>query len=86
MPSQIVVPAWMVKTAVGALIGLLVTGVGAWGTHLSQAKNTHEVRIGVVETKIETIKDDIREIKTSQKEILQKLDKMQERQPHLYGR
>lgn len=44
-----VVPSWIVKVVVTAVLGALVTGASAWGVHLSTKGNDHEKRIAVIE-------------------------------------
>lgn len=78
-------PRWMVKAIAIAIIGALVTGAGAWGAHLSGKANDHEKRIAVVETKVDDVKDDIREIKDGQKETNQKLDRLLDEQRKARG-
>ena len=79
------VPMWMVQAAAVALL----TGGISWCTWASVASWKHEVRIGVVETKVDGVKDDIKEIKEGQKETNRKLDRLleqQRNQPRIYGR
>jgi hypothetical protein len=83
--SMETVPMWLVQ----AFVGILLTSGVAWATWASVTSWKHDGRIAVVETKVETVKDDIKEIKDGQKEILLKLDKMNDRtwhQPRIYGR
>ena len=86
------IPMWVMQAAVGLMLS---AGV-AWTTWASVTSWKHDTRIGIVETRVESVRDDIKEIKDGQKEILQKLDKMNEKneesarptwnQPHIYGR
>jgi hypothetical protein len=82
------IPMWVVQ----AVVGLLLTSGVAWATWASVTTWKHDTRLGIVETKVETVKDDIKEIKDGQREILQKLDKMNDKneershQPRIYGR
>jgi len=69
------IPMWIVQT----VIGLILSGGIAWCTWASVSNWKHEVRIGVVETKVDGIKSDISEIKDMQKETNQKLDRLIER-------
>jgi hypothetical protein len=72
--EQTAVPGWIVKVVITAVLGALITGASAWGVHLSTKSNDHEKRIAVTETKVDDVKDDIGEIKVSQKEMNNKLD------------
>ncbi len=69
------VPMW----AVQALAAAVLTGGITWCTWASVTSWKHEVRIGVVETKVESVKDDIKDIKDGQKDINHKLDRLIER-------
>jgi hypothetical protein len=73
--SMNTVPMWIVQAAVGIL---LTSGV-AWATWASVSSWKQESRISVMETKVDGVKDDIKDIKDGQKEINQKLDRMLER-------
>lgn len=66
------VPMWIIQT----LLGLILSAGIAWCTWASVSSWKHEVRIGVVETKVEDIHGDISEIKEMQKETNQKLDRL----------
>jgi hypothetical protein len=66
---------WIVQT----ILGLILSGGVAWCTWASVSSWKHEVRINVVETKVEDIHSDIGEIKQMQKETNQKLDRLIER-------
>lgn len=68
------VPMWLVQ----AVVGLLLTSGVAWATWASVTAWKHDSRISVVETKVESVKDDIKEIKDGQKEMNQKLDRILE--------
>ncbi len=69
------VPMWIVQ----AIVGLVLSGGVAWCTWASVSNWKHEVRIGVVETKVDDIHSDIGEIKEMQKETNRKLDRLIER-------
>lgn len=69
------VPMWIIQAAIAAIL----SGGIAWCTWASVATWRHEVRIGVVETRVEDIHRDIDEIKDGQKEINRKLDRLIER-------
>jgi hypothetical protein len=80
------IPMWIVQVGVGLLLS---SGV-AWATWASVSSWKQEGRISVVETKVDGVKDDIKDIKDSQKEMNQKLDRLMERGSDgshpLYGR
>jgi hypothetical protein len=89
------IPMWVVQIAVSAIL----TGGIAWCTWASVSSWKHEVRIGVVEAKVEDVHTDIQDLKLGQKEtdqkiergtreLNQKLDRLLERQqqPRIYGR
>jgi len=69
------IPVWIIQT----VIGIILSGGIAWCTWASVSNWKHEVRIGVVETKVDGLKGDINEIKEMQKETNQKLDRLIER-------
>lgn len=69
------IPMWIVQ----AIVGLVLSGGVAWCTWASVSNWKHEVRIGVVETKVDDIHKDIDEIKDGQKEMNRKLDRLIER-------
>lgn len=66
---------WIIQ----AFLATILTGGVAWCTWASVSTWKHEVRIGVVETKVEDIHKDIDEIKDGQKEMNRKLDRLIER-------
>ena len=66
------IPMWIVQ----AVVGLILSGGVAWCTWASVSNWKHEVRIGVVETKVDGVKSDIGEIKEMQKETNRKLDRL----------
>jgi hypothetical protein len=68
-------PMWVIQT----VVGLVLSGGIAWCTWASVSSWKHEVRIGVVETKVDDIHGDISEIKEMQKETNRKLDRLIER-------
>lgn len=47
--KQTVIPSWMIKALVVALIGVMVTGVAAMASRLSTSSGNHEARISVLE-------------------------------------
>jgi ubiquinone biosynthesis protein UbiJ len=69
------IPMWLVQV----LIGIFLTSGVAWATWASVSSWKHEQRIAVVEVKVETVKDDIKEIKDGNKEMNRKLDRLLER-------
>lgn len=69
------VPMWIVQT----IVGLALSGGVAWCTWASVSSWKHEVRINVVESKVDDIHGDIGEIKGDVKEMNQKLDRLIER-------
>jgi hypothetical protein len=69
------VPMWIVQT----VLGLILSGGIAWCTWASVTNWKHEVRIGVVETKVDDIHSDIGEIKGDVKDMNRKLDRLIER-------
>jgi len=83
------VPMWIMQ----AVVGVILSGGIAWCTWASVASWKHEARIGVVETKVNDIHDDIAEIKDGNKEMNRKLDRLLEQDARrgnpgrsLYGR
>jgi hypothetical protein len=66
---------WVIQ----AIIGLVLSGGAAWCTWASVSSWKHEVRIGVIESKVEDIHTNIAEIKDGQKEMNAKLDRLIER-------
>jgi len=66
------VPMWIVQ----AVVGLILSGGIAWCTWASVTNWKHEVRINVVESKVDDIHGDINEIKEMQKETNRKLDRL----------
>jgi len=69
------IPMWIVQ----AVVGLILSGGVAWCTWASVSSWKHEVRINVVESKVEDIHSDIGEIKGDVKEMNRKLDRLIER-------
>lgn len=69
------IPMWIVQAAAAAAL----SGGIAWSTWASVSNWKHEVRLGVVETKVEDIHKDIEEIKQGQRELGQKMDRLIER-------
>ncbi len=65
---------WLIQ----AIVGLLLTSGVAWATWASVTAWKHDSRIGVVEVKVDGVKDDITEIKDGQKEMNRKLDRILE--------
>lgn len=61
---------WIVQ----AFLALFLTSGAAWATWASVSSWNHETRITVVESKVDSVKDDITEIKDAEKEINRKLD------------
>jgi hypothetical protein len=68
------IPMWVVQT----IVGILLTSGVAWATWASVTSWKHDGRIAVVESKMETVKDDIKEIKDGNKEMNHKLDRLLE--------
>ena len=66
---------WIIQLVLGAVL----TGGIAWCTWASVSSWKHEVRIGVVETKMDGFSSDLDEIKDGQKEMNRKLDRLIER-------
>jgi hypothetical protein len=78
-------PMWLVQGA----IAVLLSGGITWCTWASVSNWKHEVRLGIVETKVDNVHQDIQDIKDSQLEMNRKLDRLIERtqpQPRIYGR
>lgn len=69
------VPMWLIQSAIAIALSSLL----AWATWASVTSWKHDTRIGVVETKVDVVKDDIKEIKEGQKDINRKLDRLIER-------
>lgn len=69
------IPMWVVQ----AVVGVMLSAGVAWTTWASVTAWKHDSRISVVETKVETVKSDISEIKDGQKEMNRKLDRLIER-------
>lgn len=69
------VPMWLIQSAIAIALSSLL----AWATWASVTSWKHDTRIGVVETKVDGVKDDIKEIKEGQKDINRKLDRLIER-------
>ena len=65
-------PLWIVQ----AVFGLLLTSGVAWVTWATASSWKHEARISVAETKVDSVKKDIEEIKAGQKEQADKLDEI----------
>lgn len=68
-----IVPAWVLKAIVTTIIGLLLTGVATWSTHISAKANDHEKRIAVSEQSLGEIKSDLKEQRQDMKEVLRRL-------------
>lgn len=71
------IPLWIIQVILGAIL----TGGIAWCTWASVSSWKHEVRIGVVETRVDSVQQNITDIKEMQKETNQKLDRLIERRP-----
>ena len=73
------VPMWLVQ----AVVGILLTSGVAWATWASVASWKHETRITVTEQQVSGVKEDVKDIKTEQKEMRNemnaKLDRLLER-------
>lgn len=69
------VPAWLIQ----ALIGIILTASVSWATWTTTTTNKHETRLTVVEEKVGNVKQDISEIKSGQRRIEDKLDRVIER-------
>jgi len=69
------VPMWLIQV----IIGLILSSTVAWATWSSVSSWKQDARLAVVETKVETVRDDITEIKDGQKEMNHKLDRLLER-------
>lgn len=66
-----VLPGWVVKTIVGAIITALITGASAWGIHVSGKSNDHDKRIAVIEQHLtdrdKSIDETLTEIRATEK-------------------
>ena len=69
------IPMWIVQ----AVIGLIFTGALAWAVWSTEKVNSVEAKEMVSETKIDSIKEDLVEIKGMQKETNRKLDRLNEK-------
>jgi hypothetical protein len=76
-----VLPAWLIKAVVTALISAFITGASAWGIHLSSKSSDHEKRIAVVEDHQKGIDKSLDEIKDTQKQQSQDLKEILKRLP-----
>lgn len=75
MPAQVVVPSWMGKVIITALIGALVTGALGWAQSTSKELSEHDKDIAVQKTDLGHMKENISDVKDSQRRIEDKLDK-----------
>jgi len=74
-----VVPGWITKLAVGALVTALIGGAIGWVSHTSAQVDRMDKVQAVQEAEQKHIKDDIVDIKNSQRRVEDKLDKALER-------
>lgn len=78
-----VVPNWIVKVIVTAVLTALVAGTSAWGVNLGKSRSDHEKRIVKIEehqvVRDKEIDKDLQEIKEGQKDMNKKLDRLIER-------
>jgi hypothetical protein len=72
--QQAVIPGWLVRAVLTAILGLMLTGFAAWGSHLSSDDHGHETRISVLE-------DHQKGIDTKLGEMDRKLDRLLARRP-----
>lgn len=82
--SMSIIPMWVLQ----AILGIVLSGGVAWTTWATVTANRHESAIAVAEAKVDAVKDDISEIKGTQRTMDGKLDRLLERQaqPHTHGR
>jgi len=69
------VPMWLLQ----AVFGALLSGGIAWTTWATVSENKHTAEIAVVQTKMDSIKEDMKDIKEGQKTMNDKLDRLIER-------
>jgi len=69
------VPMWLLQ----AVFGTILTGAVAWATWSTATENRHTAEIAVVQTKVDGMKDDLKDIKEGQKSMNDKLDRLIER-------
>ena len=74
-PSNGVVPPWITKLLVGALIAALVGGTLTWAGTTNQKVQEHEKDIAVQKEVQQTMKENISEIKQDTREIKQMLQR-----------
>lgn len=67
--GQIRIPLWLIQ----AIVGLIFTTFVAWATWQTRSAQALETRVTVTESRVSDVKDDIHEIKDTQKEILTEL-------------
>src|SRR5881397_1597039 len=72
--NPILIPSWMIKVAVGALIVLTVGAGGTWLSHTTVETTQHDKDIALLKDHQDTMQKDIDEMKLGQKEVLVKLD------------
>jgi hypothetical protein len=71
--SANVVPAWITKLVVGALIAALIGGTLTWAGSTNQKVQEHEKDLAVQKEAQQTMKENIAEIKADTREIKQML-------------
>jgi outer membrane murein-binding lipoprotein Lpp len=69
------VPMWVLQ----AIAGVVLSGGVAWTTWATVATNRHEAKIMVVETKMDDVHEDIKDIKAGQEKLNDKMDRLLER-------
>jgi len=79
--NQFLLPGWIVKMVVSAVIGVTITGAAAWGVNLSRSRADHEKRIAVVEDHQKNIDKSLDEIKSMQRTQIEDTKKILERLP-----
>lgn len=63
-----VLPRWLSKALITALLGAVITGAVAWASQLSGKQVTHESRISVLEDHQRGIDKSLDELKVGQQE------------------
>lgn len=74
--KQTVIPSWVIKALITAIIGVAITGVAAMASRLSTEGHNHESRISVLEDHTKGVDKSLDEIKTEQHEQSRKLDRL----------
>lgn len=79
--EQPVLPGWIIKVIVTAILGVLITGASTWSMHMGAKSNDHDKRIAVVEEQQQTINKSLDEIKAMQRTQAEDTKRILERLP-----